>query len=460
MNINHYLLDSGIGLPEHIQHLKEAGELDHAIRLVDELLAGKLPHCMRNNLLAQREIMRRLPTQFPLTKDAALALMQDRIADFTMGELERCMERGSACWIYLSGQQRLLASCCDTICKDPEFTTRLANSIAEPGKSNHEQRNRTDRLNYSRAIMEQTGSHGAVIRLRHSMQIKDEVFVPGETYRVYIPLPVSCLQQSNIIIHSHSGKPIHIAPENAAARTICWEETMRENHPFWVEYSYQHVAPYTNLSRIKADVMQPNFFTGEQAPHIVFTPYIRALCAELTDGLTDPIEKARAIYDYITVNVKYAFTPEYFVMPQIADTCLRTLRGDCGVQALAFITLCRCAGIPARWQSGMVADPEIVGNHDWAMFYVAPHGWLFADCSFGGSAHRSGDEARRRHYFGNLDVYRNVTTNAFMADFDPPSRFWRQDPYDNQSGEIETSTCGLPLSSFLQDVTCVNFKEL
>ena len=40
--------------------------------------------------------------------------------------------------------------------------------------------------------------------------------------------------------------------------------------------------------------------------------------------------------------------------------------------ALTFITLCRIAGIPARWESGFAVAPGDAGCHDWARFYVAP----------------------------------------------------------------------------------------
>ena len=129
-------------------------------------------------------------------------------------------------------------------------------------------------------------------------------------------------------------------------------------------------------------------------------------------------------------------------------------------QALAFITLCRCAGIPAKWQSGQCADPDSVGMHDWAMFYVAPYGWMFADCSFGGSAFQAGAEERRNHYFGNLDIYRNVTTNTFMADFEPQSKFFRYDPYDNQRGEVEDSKRGYPRWEVRADMEMISLEEI
>ncbi len=80
--------------------------------------------------------------------------------------------------------------------------------------------------------------------------------------------------------------------------------------------------------------------------------------------------------------------------------------------ALTFITLCRIAGIPARWESGFAVAPGDAGCHDWARFYVAPRGWMYADCSYGASMARRGDEVLRRHYFGSLDTGRMVANSA------------------------------------------------
>ena len=111
--------------------------------------------------------------------------------------------------------------------------------------------------------------------------------------------------------------------------------------------------------------------------------------------------------------------------------------------ALLFITLCRIAGVPARWQSGLYVTPQSAGAHDWAQFYIAPYGWLWADCSFGSGAHRVGNETRRRHYFGNLDPLRMVANREFYAQLTPPDEQLRNDPYDNQTGEANLN--GRPL---------------
>lgn len=461
MNQNHTFADTALGLPEDIRHLKEYGDFENAIRLIDLRLENEdLPQCMRRNYEAQKEILRRMPGLYPYTKASALDRIRQDIPDFTMEELEHYIDLGRITWHYVHGELRLLRSFFGTLRKtQPEFAARLPQQAPQAGAS-HELLDRNARLDRAARLMQEKGSMSARIRVRTQIAIADDAFVPGETYRVWLPIPAACIQQSEIRLLDFSSQPTFIAPEDAAQRTVYWEETMVKNHPFWVEYSYLHTAPFADPAARPADPVQPTFFTGETAPHIVFTPYIRALCAELSAGTDDPVEKARRFYDYVTQQVKYSFAPDYFTLPDIAETCLKTGRGDCGIQALAFVTLCRCAGIPAKWQSGLEVDPDSIGQHDWAMFYIAPFGWMFADPSFGGSAWRAGNLARHNHYFGNLDVYRCVTVNGFQQDFEPASRFWRADPYDNQLGEVECSTRSLLPRELDYNLKVVDFQEI
>ena len=145
----------------------------------------------------------------------------------------------------------------------------------------------------------------------------------------------------------------------------------------------------------------------------------------------------------MTLNTNYRYQPDYACLENISENCAKSGWGDCGVMALLFITLCRIAGVPARWQSGLYVTPQSAGAHDWAQFYIAPYGWLWADCSFGSGAHRVGNETRRRHYFGNLDPLRMVANREFYAQLTPPDEQLRNDPYDNQTGEANLN--GRPL---------------
>ncbi len=282
----------------------------------------------------------------------------------------------------------------------------------------------------------------------------------GVHLRVWLPLPADCPAQSDIRLEGFSEPPAHIAPPGAPQRTAYWELDAGENRSFTARYSYVSTARYADPLSFAPGAVQPDFDTGEQAPHIVFTPYLRALAAQLTAGITDPAQKARRIYDYITLNVRYHYQPDYFVLEDIADRCAKDRRGDCGIMALTFITLCRLAGIPARWQSGLAVTPARCGCHDWAMFYIAPQGWMYADCSYGASMARAGDEALRRHYFGSLDPDRMVANGSFGARFDPPMYAFRADPYDNQSGEIEADGVGLYGADRISDKQTLLYEEL
>ncbi len=172
-------------------------------------------------------------------------------------------------------------------------------------------------------------------------------------------------------------------------------------------------------------------------PHIRFTPFLVELVKTIIGDEKNPLLKARKIYNYITQNVQYSYVRQYAAITNIPEYAAYNLKGDCGVQALLFITLCRIAGIPARWQSGLIVNPYNIGCHDWTEFYIEPFGWIFADLSFGGSALRRGNKKRWNFYFGNLDPFRMVANSEFQYDFYPEKKFLRQDPYDNQTGEME-----------------------
>ena len=204
----------------------------------------------------------------------------------------------------------------------------------------------------------------------------------------------------------------------------------------------------------------PAFDTEEMLPHIRFTPFIRALCNELKGDETNPLLIARRFYDYVTPNAVYRYVPPYFMKTNNPEYFAAGQRGDCGMHALLFITLCRCVGIPAQWQAGLYARPGSVGNHDWARFYVAPYGWLYADGSFGGAAYREGHLDRWNFYFGNLEPWRMVSNAAYQADFMPPKKHVRIDPYDNQCGEVETETRGLTAFECDCSYDLIEMKEL
>lgn len=456
MRVNEQFKYLNIGLPDRIARKKTFGDFQGAVRMIDdELAAGKGSPAYQACLRVQRELILRLARDYPYTFEEAVAFAQKSVPDFTPQEMEELERTGRVDWIYINGVPHYFNRFLENLFETDHSYLKRAGILPQGG----------DPDNFARrhALFEEQREKGSVahrIRVKATLRMNDDVFHPGVRVLAHLPIPADCAEQSDIRIERvfpETGSPDR---EDAPQRTISWQEVMTENHPFEVEYSYIYRARFTDAWNARADAEQPDFFTGEQAPHIMFTPYIRDLTAMLTEGTADNLEKARRIYDFVTQNVKYSFSRIYFGLESIAETCARNLVGDCGIQTLLFITLCRCAGVPARWESGLAVGPDATGAHDWCKVYAAPLGWFPVDLSRGGSAFARGDETLRQYYFGNLEGDRMVANREFQTEFGVPKEHWRCDPYDNQLGEMETEDRGLLYDEFVRSKELLAYEKL
>ena len=450
-----------VELPEDILRRKLHGDYEGAIRLIDRRLQEtNLPEALRGSLLLQKKLCQELPAEFPYTKKEAMAIIHQDIPDFTEAEFQELVDQRNIRWIYVNGEERYFNRFYSSLCKAvPEFGKRAQQQIG--GMESIATTNTAVNLrDVTIAKMKEKGELTTRIRIRATVRLKDAQFTPGMFLRAHLPIPAACDQQSQIQIEKVWPETGVIAPETAGQRTVCWEETMEENHEFGVEYSYLHTAKYKDAYNGTGIPGSYDFDLQQQEPHIVFSPYIQALCAELTEGITDPLAKARAFYDFITRNMYYTYMPNYVTQENLAENCARSYTGDCGVFALLFLTLCRCAGIPAQWQSGLAVEPDFIGGHDWVRFYVEPYGWIFADASYGVSSMRAENEERRQFYFGNLDPYRLVANSAFQENFTVPKLQWRTDPYDNQLGEMESADHGFSYGEYERTKTVLLCEEI
>ena len=448
MNINENFKYLNIGLPEDILRHKMHGNFKEAIRLIDLRLENKdIPKALRACLTVQRELISRFHLDYPYKKAEALALVRENIADFSEEEFDSLVDSGAIGWIYIDGEVRFFNRFFASLCKVNADIARRAGIVTQ-GVESIKKTDKNTLLDDAILDMKENGFTTRRYKVKASLKLKDENFKKGMFIRAHLPIPCECAEQSDIKIEEVYPKNANIAPLNAPQRTVCWEENMEENHEFYVIYSYVYKSVYKDSEKIIPDKEQPDFFTEEKPPHIVFTPYIKELVNTLSEGAENNLEKARRFYDFITLNMKYNFMPAYFSLENISENCARNFSGDCGVFALLFLTMCRCAGIPARWESGLDTEPGFCGGHDWIKFYIAPYGWLFADTSYGVAAHRIENEERRKFYFGNLEPYRTVINSDFQEEFTVPKTHWRADPYDNQVGEMETTEKGFAYNEF------------
>lgn len=428
-------------LPEDILKRKWAGDLEGAVQAIDMRLKQKLPDLLRHRLICEKERIRRLPTQYPWTKTEALGKLREIIPEVTEKQFDEWELQGRIDFIYLNGEKRYFVRCHRSIAKHPELVRLAGREVPTVNEW----------LDPMICEIKEKGRLSRRITLETSLYVDKDAFVPDQ-YLAHLPFPARAAQQTDIRLLE--GDPDGISDEDAPARTAYWHRQVDEWTQFRLKYCYVSTIRYADPlhqpapeSPLYPEALPPCAEDlAENGPFIRFTPYLRNLAEEATAGALTPLEKAWNIYSFITTQVDYAFMRDYFQVDDLGEYCAVNLRGDCGLQALLFINLCRIVGIPARWQSGLAVDPSYTGSHDWAQFYLDGWGWLFADCSFGGSAWRYGATERHQFYFGNIDPMRMVANRVFQAPLTPEKHFLRVDPYDNQSGELERSGAELPFT--------------
>ncbi len=433
-----HLMDA---LPADVARRKAMGDIQGALRLIDSYLAQDCQRELFPRLEVEKMRLGRLKDSYPYDRAKALSMIREEWPGCTDAQFDALIDGKRMDWRMVDGQMHFHSGFLSSTRLYPGEAPGL-----KPEAEDHQKRDEMLRR------MKEKGSLSALITLKAT--IRAAAPSAGKKVQAWLPFPADCPQQRDIELLEATGGYL-LAPADAPARTIYWESTQRDS--FEVVYRYRHTAPCMDPYTLQCDSVQPAFDTEEALPHIAFTPYLKALAARLTEGKEGPIQKAGAIYDYITSHVDYRYQPAYIQLDDIADSCAKELRGDCGVMALLFITLCRIAGVPARWQSGLHVTPEKAGAHDWAMFYAAPYGWLYADPSFGSGGRRNGEPERTRHYFGNLDPCRMVANSVFQAPLTPPDPAWRHDPYDNQLGEMAIDGEGMDGHGMERTIEVVSF---
>ncbi len=440
-----------VELPDEVKFFKYSGDFEGEERAVLSLLEKEQPICMRRRLELELEICREMQRDYLMDFDTLLSKIREKYPACKAENLEYIISTGTADYIRKNGVRFFQRSARSNIleCK------RAYLEKLESGEDPKPFRNPLRHENLE--IMKKHGYRKVRYRVREWLEIAEHAQREGKVIRVHLPYPAVCPEQSEIVLHS-SSHPVYISESDQ--RTAFIETEYKKGERFEIEFSYVLTVPYHNLDPAKVSPEQPSFYTDEQLPQIRLTPYIRELANEIKGDETNPLILAWKAYEYVTTHVTYSYMREYLCIENIPEFALMNGRGDCGVMALAFISLCRAMGVPARWQSGSHCRPTGIGSHDWAQFYVAPWGWLHADPSFGEGAHKYGDTELWYHYCGGFDTFREINCNDIAVPFDPPKRYLRTDPYDNQSGEAEYEDVGLGFGDFKKGRCIVSFEDL
>ena len=147
---------------------------------------------------------------------------------------------------------------------------------------------------------------------------------------------------------------------------------------------------------------------------------IAAVAKKATAGARTPLEKARAIYEYVTSTMTYDKTGEGWGRGDAIRAC-DVKRGNCTDFHSLVIGMARSCKIPARFVIGFPLPEDekqgaIPGYHCWAELYVEGIGWLPVD-----SSEASKHPEKREMFFGGLDANRVAFTRGRDLQLEPPA---------------------------------------
>ena len=276
-NQNEAFLHLNDALPADIARRRDMGDLAGALRLIDARLSSGVQPLLAPRLEAERLRLTRLPYDYPYTRPEAVALVRAEWPGFTEAQFDALLDGGRIDWRMVDGELRV----------HREFLESLRIYPKEAPGLVHEAVDNAER-DAVLARMEREGSLTARITLK--ADIRALVPVAGQEVQAWLPLPAACPQQSNIELLDCTPGGV-AAPEYAPQRTMWWKTNGVGE--FSVTYRYLFRAEYTAPMSLSLELAQPDFDLEEQPPHIVFTPYLRALAARLTEGCANPAERRR-----------------------------------------------------------------------------------------------------------------------------------------------------------------------
>ena len=436
--------------------LIEKGEFAEARRLLEDRSDNPSAAVARARD-EQIEIMRRIRLDFCTGEADMLDKIRQAIPDATSVDLARWRAEGNLQFRTIDGQVWYFGREPGNLFRFSQEARRRREAAGSPVPTRPAKRPEFSLLAHLAEIVALADRTDAVelLPVRHrvtctiALRPRAGRLRAGARVRIWMIYPQVYRQQRDVRLVRTSIPVKAFAPNWDLAsggqlqRTIYFEHRVEDpQRPVRVEAVYEWTcAAY--YPRLDPDMVRPydtagelyREYTRERPPHIVFAPEIRRIVETEAAGVPNPLERARRLWLWVARNIPWAAEVEYSTIPSICLKGIRTRRGDCGVQGLTFITLCRAAGIPARWQSGWETKPSGYTMHDWAELYVEPWGWLPADPSYG--LQESEDPRIREFFFGHMDSYRCIANLDYGCPLVPPKESLRSEPVDFQRGEVE-----------------------
>lgn len=437
-------------IPEKFAKLIEKGEFTQAQKLMRIELAENqnLTDLERLEIFWEIERLERIKAEFNKSREEIVKYIKNYIPDVKDTDIEKWEKERKLEFMIIDGQKRYFENAGRNLFlidkelrKVKEEKDRRAGLLKPPSFS------RVKDVEETIKIAKSSGKEfikPVRVRITYTVSLKENTVPEGKVVRCWLPFPreKKGRQEDIKLISTEPGKYILCKNEDSHHRSIYFEKIVKKNEKTEFSIVFEFTS-YAFWKKIKpAEVRIPKItdelkpYVEERPPHIVFTEELKALSKKIVGDEKNPYLIARKIFEWIDENVPWASARDYSTIENISSYAYENRHGDCGIQTLLFITLCRINGIPARWESGWTTTPGGLENmHDWGEFYLEPYGWLPVDQSYG--LMDSEDEDVKWFYLGGIDSFRLIVNDDYSKDLYPAKIYPRSDTVDFQRGELE-----------------------
>lgn len=258
-------------------------------------------------------------------------------------------------------------------------------------------------------------------RLVSEVEISDFLAETPNTFFLRIPLPQKTETQRSVTINSVRPEPFVPSYQGASIYRF-YNVDSGSKIQIRQEYSVSRSQVETNVNA--ASLRR----TGQNNP-LLYAAYteaddflpaddalIKKTCRQIVGNETNPYNKARRIYTFLTSQITARESTAADAGRSIL-TALEEKNGGAYDLALLFCALARAADIPAIPTAGLLVDREQKAVlHWWAEFYVNGFGWVPVDPALAsGIPFDTGVADRGRWYFGNLDAYHIAFSRGYQT---------------------------------------------
>ncbi len=234
------------------------------------------------------------------------------------------------------------------------------------------------------------------------------------TLRVWIPLPQTAAHQRISDVHITSPVPyrIHEDAKNGNRFAYFQVDAARAGRaPFDIRVAFDARRDEYKVALPQGDPASPTSFPPDVARYLLpdrlvpINGMIGDLSNEQTAGISDPLQKARKLYEYVIAHMHYDHDGTGWGHGDAIFACTAH-HGNCTDFHSLFIGMARAAGIPARFDIGFAISPntqeaKLSGYHCWAEFYIQGTGWVPID-----AAQAWQNPSKHNYFFGALDENR------------------------------------------------------